>query len=307
MSGFGAPDFTPTPTPDFARSTRLPGTTLPPLMCSSIEGRGHDQKVVVFARGQPLVGVERPGEGRRDLVPGGLFEFRHQFAIRLFGGLRRKHPDLRRMARHAGDGQGHCGCDRRRERWSMVHGASPLIASSVTRLFALSSSRAWCLSPPVPDAACEFRPEYFLPSASFANADSRFFDDGCPLVHFGLEKCRELRRRRANHHDAELLEPLPGRWIGSAPPRYRRAAFARPRGRSSLGQKKHTRRRRRSRARRPPRSAAIPELPACAWLWLLRARAACRRWMSGSTAPILLNITSTRPGMRSLRAGPAPR
>ena len=36
MSGFGAPNLTPTPTPDFARSTRLPGTTLPPLMCSSI-------------------------------------------------------------------------------------------------------------------------------------------------------------------------------------------------------------------------------------------------------------------------------
>src|SRR5262249_23099527 len=30
-------------------------------------------------------------------------------------------------------------------------------------------------------------------------------------------------------------------------------------------------------------------------------------WISGSTAPILLNITSTRPGIRSLRAGPAPR
>src|SRR5438105_8516684 len=29
--------------------------------------------------------------------------------------------------------------------------------------------------------------------------------------------------------------------------------------------------------------------------------------MSGSTAPILLNMTSTRPGSRSLSAGPAPR
>jgi hypothetical protein len=38
MSGFGAPAFTPTPTPDFARSTRLPGTTLPAFMCSSIDG-----------------------------------------------------------------------------------------------------------------------------------------------------------------------------------------------------------------------------------------------------------------------------
>jgi hypothetical protein len=38
MSGFGAPAFTPTPTPDFARSTRLPAATLPLLMCSSIDG-----------------------------------------------------------------------------------------------------------------------------------------------------------------------------------------------------------------------------------------------------------------------------
>src|SRR5215203_3325371 len=30
-------------------------------------------------------------------------------------------------------------------------------------------------------------------------------------------------------------------------------------------------------------------------------------WISGSTAPILLNMTSTRPGSRSLSAGPAPR
>src|SRR4029079_16657318 len=38
--------------------------------------------------------------------------------------------------------------------------------------------------------------------------------------------------------------------------------------------------------------------------------ASARNWpplMSGITAPVLLNITSTRPGMRSLSAGPAPR
>src|SRR5476649_941301 len=37
ISGFGAPARTATPTPDFARSTRLPGTTLPSSISSSTE------------------------------------------------------------------------------------------------------------------------------------------------------------------------------------------------------------------------------------------------------------------------------
>ena len=36
MSGLGAPERTATPTPDFARSTRLPGTILPSCVSSSM-------------------------------------------------------------------------------------------------------------------------------------------------------------------------------------------------------------------------------------------------------------------------------
>src|SRR5262249_60489029 len=48
-------------------------------------------------------------------------------------------------------------------------------------------------------------PRCALIVASFADADAGVLDHRPPLVHFRLEKLPELRRRRAEHEQADLL------------------------------------------------------------------------------------------------------
>ena len=87
MSGLGAPALTPTPTPDLARSTRLPRTSVPSVDEGVDVRARHDQQIEGLAGGDALLGVERAGEGGLDGMAGGLLELRHQFAIGLLGGL----------------------------------------------------------------------------------------------------------------------------------------------------------------------------------------------------------------------------
>ena len=72
---------------------------------------GHDQEIVRLAVRQPLHGVERAGEHRRDLVAGRLLELRHQLLVGFLGGLRGQDLDLggtgraREQQRGGGDRQ----------------------------------------------------------------------------------------------------------------------------------------------------------------------------------------------------------
>src|SRR5215467_10717046 len=58
-------------------------------------------------------------------------------------------------------------------------------------------------------------------AASFADADAGVLDHRPPLVHFRLEKLAELRWRRADHEQAELLETSLDRGIGQRGSRVR--------------------------------------------------------------------------------------
>src|SRR5437868_13599164 len=50
--------------------------------------------------------------------------------------------------------------------------------------------------------------------ASLVHGDAGFLDHRTPFVHLGLEVVGKLRRRRADHHDAEPFEPLFSGGIG---------------------------------------------------------------------------------------------
>src|SRR6266545_3051557 len=143
-------------------------------------------------------------------------------------------------------------------------------------------------------------------SLSLADADAGFLDDRCPFVHLRLEKRRKLLRRRAHHQHAQLLEPLLGRWVVQRRHGVGMDLFNDLRRR--LGRRKNAYHEETSKPGTP--ASAIGGRCGTAGIRLAVVTARPRSlppWISGSTAPILLNITSTRPGKRSLSAGPAPR
>jgi len=59
-------------------------------------GARHDDQVIGFAGCDPLLHVERAGEGGGDRMSGRLLELRHQFPVGLLGRLGGEHLDLDR-------------------------------------------------------------------------------------------------------------------------------------------------------------------------------------------------------------------
>src|SRR5262249_31269478 len=192
MSGFGAPAFTPTPMPDFARSTRLQGPTLPALMCSTIDGADMSNRSHLSPAAKLLLASSVPVNTVVTLCPAAF---------------------------------SNCGTNSRYAS-SVAWVERTLISSALTIAVKIKK-----LAAPSVAVATGFPIVVVLPGRvlnssdrparrraaslrSFADADAGVLDQWSPLVHFRLEKLSELRRRRADHEQAELLQTSLDRGIG---------------------------------------------------------------------------------------------
>src|ERR1700730_8112308 len=136
--------------------------------------------------------------------------------------------------------------------------------------------------------------------------DIRLLDHGAPFLHFGVQERGESIGRRAGHHRAAFLELRPDRRIrrprnrgGRDLPDDLDGCLCRNK-QSSPRPDLHTGN---TRLRHGRTSGAIASRSA---LGVASTRSAPWR-ASGRLDEAKLIITSTRPGMRSLKASPAPR
>src|SRR5262245_9831873 len=256
----------------FGQIDAAAGSDLAALDVLVDRGGGHDQEVIALACGQSLVGVERPREDSRDLVPGRLLELRHELAVCLLGGLGGQHLDLRRAGR-GGEDEEACGAERCGRHRCSAHDRPPLIAN------------AWPHSRILMPASLMTGPHLSISArrnvASSAGVEPTTTTPSC--------SSRSLVRGSVSAAtiSACIFRTTTGAVLAGANNAYQEETSKPGTPASAIGGRSGAAGVRLAVVTASPRS--LPPR------------------ISGSTAPILLNITSTRPGSRSLRAGPAPR